>query len=470
MEAIELCYMPALELAAAIKARQVSPVEVVEAVLARIERLNPKLNAYCTLTTEAARTAAQEAESAVMRRDALGALHGVPVSIKDLVATKGVRTTYGSKLYEHFIPDEDAPVVERLKQAGAIILGKTNTPEFGHKGVTDNPVFGLSRNPWSLDHTPGGSSGGGAAAVAAGMGPLAVGTDGGGSIRIPCSCCGIYGLKATLGRVPAAPTFGGLDTLSHTGPMTRTVRDAALMLMAIVGADPRDPGSLPHDGADFLADIERGIKGLRVGWTPDWGYAALDPQVRQITEAAAKRFVELGCRVEEANPEFSDPDRAYGILSSATTAARLAEQFDEWRDRFDRSLVPQIEYGRRWAAVDFVQAANLRRTLNDAFRKFFSYYDLLLTPTLAAPPLPVGVDDYRQIGGRNVGARGWIAFTFPLNLTGLPAATVPCGWTPEGLPVGLQIIGPRLAEALVLRASAAFEALAPWVDKRPPLD
>jgi len=470
MEAVELCYLPATQLVAAIRAKKVSPVEVVDAVLARIERLNPTLNAYCTLTVEAARSAAKEAEAAVMRGEVLGTLHGVPVSIKDLVATKGVRTTYGSRLFEHFIPDEDAPVVERLKQAGAIVLGKTNTPEFGHKGVTDNPVFGLSRNPWSLDHTPGGSSGGGAAAVAAGMGPLAVGTDGGGSIRIPCSCCGIYGLKPTLGRVAAAPTFGGLEILSHTGPMTRTVGDAALMLSVIVGADPRDLSSLPADGTNYLAGLDQGIKGLRVAYTPDWGYAAVDAQVRQLTEAAANRFVELGCEVDEAHPGFADPDEAYGIISSATTAARLADKLPEWRDRFDRSLVPQLEYGMRWSAVDFVKAANVRRTLNESFRRFFERYDLLLTPTLAAPPLPVGVDEYREIDGRKVGRRGWIAFTFPINLTGYPAATVPCGWTPEGLPVGLQIVAPRLAEHLVLRASAAFEAIAPWADKRPALE
>ena len=238
MDAIELCYMPALELGEAIRAKKVSPVEVVDAVLARIERLNPMLNAYCTVTAAAARAAAKEAEAAVMRGDALGGLHGIPVSIKDLVATKGVRTTHGSKLYEQFIPDEDAPVVERLKRAGAIILGKTNTPEFGHKAITDNLVFGPSRNPWSLEHTPGGSSGGAAAAVATGLGPLAVGTDAGGSIRIPSSCCAIFGLKPTLGLVAMAPTFGGLETLSHTGPMTRTVRDAALMLSSMVGAEP----------------------------------------------------------------------------------------------------------------------------------------------------------------------------------------------------------------------------------------
>ncbi|HEX4835150.1 MAG TPA: amidase family protein, partial [bacterium] len=247
MDATDLCHIPAADLAAAIRAKTVSPVEVVDAVLARIERINPTLNAYCTVTPEAARAAARDAEAAVLRGDPLGPLHGVPVSIKDLVVTKGVRTTWGSRLYAQFVPDEDAPVVERLKQAGAIIVGKTNTPEFGYKGITDNLVFGVSRNPWSLSHTPGGSSGGGAAAVAAGLGPLAVGTDGGGSIRIPCSCCGLFGLKATLGRVAAAPTYGGLDTLSHTGPMTRTVRDAALMLTAIAGSDPRDLTSLPGD-------------------------------------------------------------------------------------------------------------------------------------------------------------------------------------------------------------------------------
>ena len=284
MDAIELCYMPALELGEAIRAKKVSPVEVVDAVLARIERLNPTLNAYCTVTAAAARAAAKEAEAAVMRGDALGTLHGIPVSIKDLVATKGVRTTHGSKLYEQFIPDEDAPVVERLKRAGAIILGKTNTPEFGHKAITDNLVFGPSRNPWSLEHTPGGSSGGAAAAVATGLGPLAVGTDAGGSIRIPSSCCAIFGLKPTLGLVAMAPTFGGLETLSHTGPMTRTVRDAALMLNSMVGADPRDLSSLPAVETDYLAGLDRGIQGLRVAWSPDWGYAAVDPEVRQIAE------------------------------------------------------------------------------------------------------------------------------------------------------------------------------------------
>jgi aspartyl-tRNA(Asn)/glutamyl-tRNA(Gln) amidotransferase subunit A len=465
----DLCRTPATELAAAIRAKTVSPVEVVDAVLARIERVNSTLNAYCTVAADAARAAARDAEAAVVRGDPLGPLHGVPVSIKDLVITKGIRTTWGSRIYEHFVPSEDAPVVERLTRAGAIILGKTNTPEFGHKGVTDNPVFGPSRNPWSLDHTPGGSSGGAAAAVAAGLGPLAVGTDGGGSIRIPGSCCGIVGLKATLGRVAAAPTYGGLDTLSHTGPMTRTVRDAALMLTAIAGPDPRDLSSLPGDGVDYVKTLEDGIQGLRVGWTPDWGYAAVDPQVREITEAAARRFAATGCDVEEAHPGFSDPADAFVVLFNAAFAARLGGALLEWRDRMDPGLTSLIDDGMRYTAVDFITAGNVRRTLNDAFRRFFARYALLLTPTLPAPPLRIGVNAYEEIGGRRVGPTGWFAFTFPVNMTGYPAATVPCGRTRDGLPVGLQIIGPRFADALVLRAAAAFEAIQPWAQHWPPI-
>jgi aspartyl-tRNA(Asn)/glutamyl-tRNA(Gln) amidotransferase subunit A len=470
MDAIELCYMPAMELGLAIRSKKVSPVEVMDAVLARIERLNPTLNAYCTITAAASRAAAKEAEAAVMRGDSLGMLHGIPVSIKDLVTTRGVRTTHGSKLYEQFIPDEDAPVVERLKRAGAIILGKTNTPEFGHKAITDNLLFGLTRNPWSLGHTPGGSSGGAAAAVAAGLGPLAVGTDAGGSIRVPSSCCGTFGLKPTLGLVAAAPTFGGLETLSHIGPMTRTARDAALMLNPIVGADARDLTSLPATGTDYLSGLDQGIQGLRVAWSPDWGYAAVDREVRQVTAAAAKRFTDLGCHVEEAHPGFTDPAETYQILSTASRAARVADQWPAERDRFDPSLTAQIEAGMRWSAVDFVRAAHVRRTLNDAFVRFFTRYDLLLTPTVTAPPPPVKVEAHEQIDGRKVTRLGWLAFTVPLSLVGYPAASVPCGWTREGLPVGLQIAAPRLADALVLRAAAAFETMAPWAHRRPPLD
>jgi aspartyl-tRNA(Asn)/glutamyl-tRNA(Gln) amidotransferase subunit A len=275
-------------------------------------------------------------------------------------------------------------------------------------------------------------------------------------------------LKPTLGRVAAAPSYGGLETLSHTGPMARTVRDTALMLNVIAGSDARDLSSLPSDGTDYLAELGHGVHGLRLAWTPDWGYAAVDPEVRRISAAGAKRFAEAGCRVEEAHPGFQSPEAPFLVLFGGSIAARLAEKIPEWRDRFDPGLVWLIEQGTRWSAVEFVNAANWRRVLSDAFEKFFGRHDLLLTPTLAAPPLPVGVSFYEEIGGRKVTPAGWLAFTYPLNMIGYPAASVPCGWTADGLPVGLQIIGPRFADALVLRAAAAFEAIAPWAAQRPP--
>jgi aspartyl-tRNA(Asn)/glutamyl-tRNA(Gln) amidotransferase subunit A len=469
VNATDLCFMPATELAGAIRAKQVSPTEALDAVLARIATVNPKINAIVTVTEDLARTAAREAESRITRGESLGPLAGVPVTIKDLVMVKDVRTTWGSKVFEHFVSPEDAPSVERLRAAGAVIVGMTNSPEFGYKGTTDNPVFGVTRNPWSLDHTPGGSTGGGGAAVAAGLAPLTIGTDAGGSIRIPASCCGIVGFKPTLGRVAMAPAFGGLETLSHTGPMTRTVRDAALMMAVIAGPDARDLSSLPDDGTTWVAAPDGGIADLRLAWTPDWGYAPVDPEVRRITEASMRRLGQSGARIENASPRFPDPGDAFGVLFPAAVAARLEGFLAEWRDKMDPGLVQYIELGRRPSAVQFVQAANVRRTLNDAFRQFFASHDLLLTPTLAAPPLPLGQHQYKEIAGKPVGALGWLAFTYPINLLGYPAITVPAGWTESGLPVGLQIVGPRFADAAVLRAAAAFEAVQPWAERRPPL-
>jgi len=469
MNATELCFMPATELAAAIRAKRVSPTEAVEAVLDRIAAVNPSINALVTVTEDLARAAARDAETRLARGEAPGPLAGVPVTIKDLIMVKGVRTTWGSRIFERFIAPEDAPAVERLRAAGAAIVGMTNSPEFGYRATTDNPVFGATRNPWSLDHTPGGSTGGGAAAVAAGLGPLTIGTDAGGSIRIPSSCCGIVGFKPTLGRVPMAPVFGGLETLSHAGPMTRTVRDAALAMSVIAGPDPRDLMSLPDDRTAWAGAAEGGLTNVRTAWTPDWGYAPVDPEVRRIAETAARRLEEAGARVEERSPRFADPSDAFGTLFPASVAARLAPYLAEWRTKMDPGLVRYIEMGQRPSAVDFIQAANVRRTLNDAFREFFKSYDLLLTPTLAAPPLPLGQHAYEEIGGKAVGPLGWLAFTFPINMTGYPAITVPAGWTAAGLPVGLQMVGPRFADAAVLRAAAAFEARQPWADRRPAL-
>jgi aspartyl-tRNA(Asn)/glutamyl-tRNA(Gln) amidotransferase subunit A len=467
MRATELAFLPATELAVAIQRREISPVEAVEAVLARIERLNPRVNAYCTVTADAARREAKAAEAAVMRGERLGPLHGVPVSVKDLVITRGVRTTFGSRIYETNVPDEDAPLVERLRAAGAIVVGKTTTPEFGWKGVTDSPLCGISRNPWNLDRTPGGSSGGSAAAVAAGLAPLAVGTDGGGSIRIPGSFCGIFGLKPTYGLIPVYPA-SAVGTLSHAGPMTRTVKDAARMLQVMAGPDDRDPLSFPSAAADIDAGLDDGIRSLRVAWSPTLGYAVVDREVQTATESAAKQFERLGCYVEEVGRVFDDPDPVWAPLFYGGIAGRLHDLVAEWRDRMDPGLVGIVEAGRRISAVEFVKATLARATFTETVRKFFTRYDLLLTPTLAVPPFAAGLG--RPPSHAQGSHLAWVAFTYPFNLTGQPAATVPCGFTRDGLPIGLQIVGRRLEDATVLRASAAFEAVAPWAARRPPQD
>ena len=464
MHSDALAYLSAIDLADLIRRKQVSPVEVVEALLGRIELVNPRLNAYCTVTADAARTAARAAEAAVLRGDPLGPLCGVPFSVKDLVITRGVRTAFGSRIYEHHIPDEDAPVVERLCAAGAIMVGKTTTPEFGWKGATDSPLTGISRNPWDLTKTPGGSSGGAAAAVAAGLAPLAVGTDGGGSIRIPASFCGVFGLKPTCGLVPVYPT-PNTGTLSHVGPMTRSVRDAALMLQVLAGPDDRDPLSFPATGIDFTGGLDDGIRGLRVAWSPTFGYAKVAPEVRVLAEAGARRFQDLGCRVEEVERVFADPDPIWAPLFYAGVAARLEPFLAEWRDRIDPGLLEVVEEGNRLSGVELIKASFARAAFYQEVRQFFQRYDLLLSPTLAVPPFAAGMErppDY-PAGSR----LSWVAFTYPFNLTGHPAATVPCGFTADGLPIGLQIVGRRLQDGLVLRASAAFEAALPWAGRRP---
>ncbi|HXH13053.1 MAG TPA: amidase [Alphaproteobacteria bacterium] len=467
MSATELCYMPATELAAAIRTKKVSPVEVIDAVLARIDQLNPQLNAFCLVAAEEARQAAQAAEQAVMRGDRLGPLHGVPVSIKDLVITKDLRTMRGSRLYERDVPSEDAPVVERLKAAGAIVLGKTTTPEFGFKGVTDSPVTGVSRNPWHLERTPGGSSGGAGAAVATGMGPLAVGTDGGGSIRIPSSFCGIYGLKPHVGRVPVYPASATGD-LSHAGPMTRTVRDAALMLNVIAGADDRDRFSLPTSHPDYTTAVEGDIGGLRVAWSPDLGFAIVDPQVRQVTAEAAKAFADLGCHVEETNPGFENPLELFQHFFYVNIGAML-QDYPGYEGKIDPQLLANIREVEAVSARAYARSLLRRNAIFDKIRRFFATYDLLLCPTVAVPPFGLGLEGPTQIAGQPVDRRAWIVMTPLFNLTGQPAATVPCGFTSDGLPIGLQIVGRRFDEATVLRASAAFEAARPWAQKRPPV-
>ncbi len=467
----ELCWMSASVMAVAIKKRKVSPVEVMTAILDRIERVNPRLNAFVTLTAAQAMKDARAAERMVMKKGAvLGALHGVPFSTKDLVITKGIRTTFGTRFYADNVPAEDAPMVERMKRAGAIQLGKTNTPAFGWIGATHNLLFGTTRNPWNPDHTPGGSSGGASAAVAAGLGPVAIGTDGGGSIRIPASCAGIFGHKPTYGLIPVYPPSAAWS-LSHVGPMTRTVGDAALMMNACVGLDERDAFSLPAPRVDYVKALREPVKGLRVAWSADLGYArAVDEEVVVACAKAARRFREVGCRVEEVRLDWPSPKAMWETIFCGGIAARMAPELANRRDDIDVGLAGMIERALQWEPTRYVQAWFERLAWADHPRRLFEKYDVLLTPTIACPPFKVDLDNAPEIAGVPLEPYDWVPFTYPFNMTGHPGASVPCGFTKNGLPIGLQIVGRRLADATVLRAAAAFEALAPWAAARPPID
>jgi aspartyl-tRNA(Asn)/glutamyl-tRNA(Gln) amidotransferase subunit A len=463
----EICSRSAAALATAIARREISPVEVVEATLERIERLQPAFNAFCAVAAGHARAAARRAEQQVMRGERVGPLHGVPVSVKDTLWTSGVRTTMGSAIYADSVPPEDAAVVARLRAAGAIVVGKTTTPEFAHKGTTDSPLLGITRNPWSPAHTCGGSSGGAAVAVATGMGPLAVGTDEGGSIRIPASFCGVVGLKPTFGLVARYPV-GVAEFLTHLGPLTRTVEDAALFLTVAAGPDDRDGGCLAARPADYRADLRQPPGPLRVAWSPTLGYATVHSEVLRVTSAAVRTLGGLGWQVEEADPGFEDPAAIADAFRYPGLAAALGEHLPAWRDRMDPSLVALIEAGLRMTAVDVARAQAARHVLWERVHAFFRRHDLLVTPVVAVPPFPAATPAPQEIEGRPITRRGWIPFTYPFNLTGQPAISVPCGFTADGLPVGLQLVGRRWEDALVLRAGAAFEAARPWAHLWPP--
>jgi Asp-tRNA(Asn)/Glu-tRNA(Gln) amidotransferase A subunit family amidase len=473
MDTIELCYLPATQLAAAIRAKDLSPTEVVDAFLARIERLNPTLNAYCTVTADLARADARRAEAAVLQGVALGALHGVPFSLKDLTPTKGIRTTFGSKIFEHHVPTDETILVERLRAAGAILLGKTNTPEFGCKGMTDNKVFGTTYNPWNLERTPGGSSGGAGAAVAAGLGPLAEGSDLAGSIRMPASWCGVVGFKPSQGRIPRYPNSNAWNTLSFNGPLTRTVADAALMFQVMAGPDDRDPLSLPDTGENFCSALhgDLNLKGLRIAWTPDLHMVPVEPVVQEICHRATRVFADLGGTVDEGSPDFSGAHELFAVLNANLRLAAVGEYVDKWGEQMDPLLVWRVEQGRKLTMGDVGNAEKARTALYQRVRRFFETYDLLLLPTCVTPPYPAHGSYPTEVAGRRITTPyELLLLTYAFNLTGQPAISVPAGWTDDSLPIGLQIVGRLRADAQVLRAAAAYETAAPWAQRRPPLD
>ena len=469
MTETDLCYLSALQLRDLYQKGEVSPVEVTEAILRRMDQLNPSLNAFITTTPELALKGARAAEKAYQTDKSPPPLAGIPTSIKDLVAMTGFRTTRGSWRYRDSVSDFDAPIMDRFHAAGAVIIGKTNLPEFGWKGDSTNRIIGSTHNPWQHGRTAGGSSGGGTAALAAGLGPLAQGSDGAGSIRIPTSFCGVYGLKPSWGIIPQYPA-SAVELFSHLGPMTRTVADSALMLNIMAGADPRDRLSIPTN-TDYLADLEGDITGLRVAWSPDLGYALVDPEVREIVTKAALRFEELGCHVEEVHPNLEDPwESIVHVIWASAFAGIHLHDLDAVRDQIDPGLVRVIEQGLELTGAEVAIAYAKRNDYYHAWREFMEGYDLVLTPTLPVTAFPAGDDHPGQIDGQPTTYLSWTAFTYPFNITGQPAASVPCGFDYNGLPVGLQIVGRWRDDVTVLRASAAFEALAPWADKRPPLD
>ena len=468
----DLCFASATELRQLYRSRQASPREVMDAVLARIDAVNPGLNAYVTLAREDALVAADRATEALTRAEEQPPLHGVPVSIKDLTATKGIRTTYGSRVFEHNVPDEDALVVERLKAAGAIVLGKTNTPEFGAGGNTFNAVFGATRNPWNPALTCGGSSGGAAVALATGMSPLAQGTDLGGSLRTPASFCGVVGFRTTPGLVPVYPTDLAWDSLSVAGPMARTVSDVALMLSAIAGPDDRAPLSYDVDTSHFIEAVRApGVSGWRVAWSPDLnGLLPVDVEVASVAEHATAVFAALGAHVEAASPDFAEVNDIVLGTRGVAMVAHHADKLPEWRGQMQQGLVWNVDQGLALTPRDIADAEKKRTALWQRVREFMMGYDLLVTPTVAVQPFPVEQPYPTEINGQPLdNYTQWFFLTYSISVVGLPDISVPCGFTASGLPVGLQIVGRRRQEAAVLCAAAAFEAAAPWAGHWPPV-
>lgn len=465
------CFTPATELVRLYRARKVSPLEVMQAVLARIDAVNPVVNAYVTVAREAALGAARRATAALRRRATIPPLHGVPVSIKDLTATGGIRTTWGSKIFEHHVPSEDALTVTRLKAAGGIVVGKTNTPEFGAGGNTFNAVFGATRNPWNLALTCGGSSGGAAVALATGMGPLAQGSDLGGSLRTPAAYCGVVGFRTTPGLVPVYPRELAWDSLSVSGPMARTVADTALMLSVMAGPDDRAPLSYDVDTRAFTAAVRRpSVRGWRVAWTPDLGgLIPVDGEVARVAAGASRVFRSLGARVTTASPSFAELNDIVLGTRGLSMAALHADRLAEWRGEMQQGLVWNIEQGLRLTSRDIGRAEKLRSALWERVRRFMERYELLVLPTVAIKPFPVEQPYPMELDGKPLeNYTQWFFLTYALSVTGLPVISVPAGFTRDGLPVGIQIVGRRRQEAMVLTAAAAFEEASPWADRIPP--
>lgn len=465
-----LCFLSATALARSIRARQVTARDVMAAHLAQIERVNPLVNAIVTLQADRAMELASRADEAQARGALLGPLHGLPVAHKDLFLTRGVRTTFGSLVYKDFMPQQSSLVVERQQEAGAITIGKTNTPEFGAGSQTFNAVFGATRNPYDLARTCGGSSGGAAAALACGMVPLADGSDMGGSLRNPAAFCNVVGLRPSVGRVPHDPGASSWGTLSVNGPMGRTVEDVALLLSVLAGPDARDPLTISEDGMMFRRPLERDFAGVRVAWSKDLGGLPVDPRVTGVLEASRATFTELGCTVEEATPDLSGANECFHVLRGLEFAAAYADVLAHHRSLLKQTVVWNIEMGLALSGEQLAHAHDVHARLFQQMHDFMSRYEFLIAPVSQVPPFPVEQEYVTRINDLPMDTYiDWMQSCSAISLTGHPAIAVPCGFTSEGLPVGIQIVGRYRDDVGVLQLAYAFEQATRASDRHPNL-
>jgi amidase len=470
MPGADLCFLTATELAALIRAKQVSAREVMAAHLAQIARVNPRVNAIVTLLPEAAMDQARVADETLVRGEPVGPLHGLPVAHKDLNFTKGIRTTFGSLLLKDFVPDQDALIVERLKRAGAITIGKTNVPEFGAGSQTYNEVFGATLNPYDLTKTCGGSSGGAAVALACGMMPIADGSDMGGSLRNPANFCNVVGLRPSPGRVPTWPAQLGWFPLAVDGPMARTVQDTALVLSVIAGPDARSPIAISEPGERFARPLERNFTGVRIGWSRDLGGLPVDPRVTTAIDAQRQVFVALGCAIDDSEPDFTDADDVFKVWRAWCFELMLGGLPEEQRALVKETVVGEIEAGRGFTGPQLARAERQRTALYHRVRDFMETHEFLILPVNQVPPFDVQQRYVTEINGVPMGTYiDWMRSCYYISAIGLPAISVPCGFTPEGLPVGVQIVGRHQDDFGVLQLAHAFEQATDFWKRRPPV-
>ncbi len=460
----------ATELVRLIKSKALSPAELMAETIKRIETINPILNAFVALRAEQAMREARRLEDRIAAGEDPGPLAGVPIAVKDLEDVSGMVTSFGSVPYKHNVAQTDSIQVERLKQAGAVIIGKTNTPEFGFTGFTKNRLYGVTRNPWNTERTPGGSSGGSAAAVAAGMTPIATGSDAGGSIRIPASYSGCFGLKPSFGRIPAGPfSLLQMYDLWTVGPLTWTVGDAAVYLDCTSGYHPADPGSLPHGGSSYAGCLEGMPRQLKIAYSRTLGYARVQADVQAQVDRAVRTFEQMGHGVEEWTGTLPDVGPAWANLMHCELFGLLHQDLDKVRAELGRTLVKSLEHAGTMTTREQLEAQKARTDLNRKMGDLFARYDLLVTPTMPTEAFAAEGPPPNEIDGQPIPLLGAVAFTYPFNMSGHPAASLPAGFTTQRLPVGLQIIGPRHRDDLVLQVSHAYERMRPWNDRRPSL-